>query len=77
MINQGYSWNIINSQLEKILKSKSFRKSKKLQGFLQFAVNETIAGIEDQLKQYTIGTSAFNRGVDFDSQKATFRNAGM
>ncbi len=69
MINQGYSSNIINIQLEKILKSKSFRESRNLKEFLRFVVKETIAGKGDQLKQYTIGTSAFNRGADFNPQK--------
>jgi hypothetical protein len=63
MINQGYFTNIINSQLEKILKSKSFRESRKLKSFLQSIVKETIAGKGGQLMQYTIGTTAFNRGA--------------
>jgi TolB-like protein len=69
MINQGYSLNIINIQLEKILKSKGFRKSRNLKDFLQFVVKETTGGNGDQLKQYTIATSALNRGFDFDPQK--------
>jgi hypothetical protein len=44
MINQVYFTNIINSQLEKILKSKSFRESRILKSFLQSIVKETIAG---------------------------------
>ncbi len=67
--NEGYSLNIINAQLEKILKSNSFRESGKLKDFLQFVVKETIHGKGDKLKQYTIATTAFNRGVDFDPQK--------
>jgi len=64
-----YPLNRIRSQLQRILESETFRESEKLKDFLQFVVEQTIIGKGDQLKQYTIAISAFNRGVDFDSQK--------
>jgi adenylate cyclase len=59
----------IKTQLEKILKSNTLKDSERLKRFLRFVVEQTLDGKADQLKQYTIATSAFDRGVAFDPQK--------
>jgi adenylate cyclase len=59
----------VKAQLEKILESETFKESERLKNFLRFVVEKTLDGNEDQVKQYTIATSAFNRGVEFDPQK--------
>ena len=56
----------IRSQLSKILSSKTFRSAEGQRAFLRFAVEETIAGRAESLKEYTIGTEAFGRGESFD-----------
>lgn len=62
------SSNMVSSQLDKILKSETFRESEKLKDFLRFVVEQTIEGKADQLKQYTIAISAFNREEGFEPQ---------
>lgn len=56
----------IRSQLCKILSSQTFRSAEGQRAFLRFAVEETIAGRGELLKEYTIGTEAFGRGESFD-----------
>jgi serine/threonine-protein kinase len=56
----------IQSQLRKIISSGGFRSSPSLQRFLIAAVERTLAGQSDQLKEYSVGRDIFNRGVDFD-----------
>lgn len=56
----------IRSQLSKVLSSQTFRSAEGQRAFLRFAVEETIAGRGELLKEYTIGTEAFGRGQSFD-----------
>jgi adenylate cyclase len=56
----------INHQLERILISKGFRSSARLQRFLRLAVERTLAGETDQLKEYAVGRDVFDRGADYD-----------
>lgn len=54
------------SHLAQILSAAEFRSSKKLSDFLQFVIEETLAGRSDCIKQYTIATKVFGRDRDFD-----------
>lgn len=56
----------IHDQLERILISKGFRSSLRLQRFLRLAVERTLAGETDQLKEYAVGRDAFDRGANYD-----------
>ncbi len=56
----------VQDQLERILASRGFRGSARLQRFLRLAVERTLAGQTDQLKEYSVGRDAFDRGVDYD-----------
>src|SRR5580704_11768068 len=56
----------ILDQLERILASKGFRSSVRLQRFLRLAVERTLAGETDQLKEYSVGRDVFDRGADYD-----------
>src|SRR5580693_6565210 len=56
----------IQDQLERILGSTGFRSSLRLQRFLRLAVERTLAGETDQLKEYAVGRDAFDRGADYD-----------
>jgi adenylate cyclase len=56
----------VRSQLFKILSSQTFRSAEGQRAFLRFAVEQTIAGRGELLKEYTIGTEAFGRGEMFD-----------
>jgi adenylate cyclase len=56
----------VQAQLERILASRGFRGSARLQRFLRLAVERTLAGQTDQLKEYSVGRDAFDRGADYD-----------
>ena len=59
----------IRAQVARILSSPAFEASDRLKECLSFVVKETLAGREDELKGYTIATTVFGRGVDFDSAR--------
>ncbi len=56
----------IQDQMERILASRGFRSSARLQRFLRLAVERTLAGETDQLKEYAVGRDVFDRGADYD-----------
>ena len=56
----------IHDQLERVLSSKGFKNSARLQRFLRLAVERTLAGETDQLKEYAVGRDVFDRGADYD-----------
>jgi len=57
----------VREQLDRILASPPFAQSKRRQRFLEFIVNETVAGRGDRLKGYTIALEVFDRSSGFDS----------
>ncbi|MBM3763152.1 MAG: hypothetical protein FJW36_23275 [Acidobacteria bacterium] len=60
------STSIIEAELEKILKSKWLRESSQLSGLLAYVVEETLAGREAGLKEYSLGLVVFHRPKDYD-----------
>jgi TolB-like protein/Tfp pilus assembly protein PilF len=58
--------DVIRNELERILKSATFRSARGQRGFLRYAVEEVIAGRGHLLKEYVIGMEAFGRGESFD-----------
>ncbi len=56
----------IRQQLERVLGSKAFRQVDRLQRFLSFIVNETLAGRGDSLKEFLIGIEVFGKEASFD-----------
>jgi TolB-like protein len=56
----------IRSELERIVASKAFRQVDRLQRFLAFIVEETLAGRGDRLKEYLVGVDVFGKDVNFD-----------
>lgn len=56
----------IREQLHRILTSGPFAQSQRRQRFLEYVVNETLAGRADRLKGYTIGREVFDRPEEFD-----------
>jgi adenylate cyclase len=56
----------VQDQLSRILVSPGFRRSARLQRFLRLAVERTLAGETDQLKEYIVGRDVFDRGADYD-----------
>ena len=56
----------IQNQLELILNASNFNASDRLKKFFRFIVEETLTGNAGQLKAYTIATTVFGRGANFD-----------
>src|SRR5437868_6692940 len=56
------------AQLDKILAHPLFQTSERLSGFLRYAVETTLAGRTESLKESVIGIEVFQRGDSFDPQ---------
>jgi len=56
----------IRAELNKILHSAEFIRRPQLQRFLNFVVEEELAGRGVQLKEYVLGVGVFGRPADFD-----------
>jgi TolB-like protein len=56
----------IREQLDRILKSGPFHQSRRRQRFLEYVVNETLAGRSDRLKGYNVALEVFDRPQTFD-----------
>jgi len=57
---------MIQAQLTKIFASEGFIRSPRMRRFLEFVTEETLAGRSDQLGEYSIGVSVFDRGSGFE-----------
>ncbi|WP_226574519.1 hypothetical protein [Acuticoccus sediminis] len=58
----------VRDQLERIVASADFEASNRNRRFLEYIVEETLAGRQDLIKAYAIATCVFGRGADFDPQ---------
>src|SRR4051794_36056527 len=58
----------VQAQLERILTIAEFSPSTRLQNFLRYVVEETLAGRGDRTKAYAVATEAFGRPASFDAQ---------
>ena len=56
----------IRQQLDRILNSGPFHQSQRRQRFLEYLVNETLAGRSERLKGYNIALEVFDRPETFD-----------
>lgn len=56
----------VREQLDRILKSGPFLQSRRRQRFLEFIVNETLAGRGERLKGYNVALEVFDRSEGFD-----------
>jgi len=57
----------VRRQLEQVFSSPDFDASRRSREFLRFIVEETLAGHEDDLTQFSIATHVFARPADFDA----------
>ncbi len=69
--NGAHNWSetqqrAVRAQLERIVNSGSFHQSQRRKRFLEFLVDETLAGRGDRLKGYTIAVEVFDRPTSFD-----------
>ena len=56
----------IREQLDRILNSGPFLQSRRRQRFLEYIVNETLAGRGERLKGYNVALAVFDRPKTFD-----------
>lgn len=56
----------IRAELNRILASPVFEASQRNRQFLNYVVEETLAGRSDRIKAYSVATQVFGRGDDFD-----------
>ena len=59
---------VIGEQLNHILSSPGFKGSRVLSGFLEFVTRETLAGRQQELKEYSIGVHVLYKKMDFNPQ---------
>ena len=57
--------------LARVVQSAEFNRSARLQRFLNYIVEEALAGRSDALKEYTIGIEVFERDASFDPQTSS------
>ena len=58
--------HLIDEALARVLASRGFRASARKRRFLQFVVQQTLAGHADRIKAYTIAMDVFDRDASFD-----------
>src|SRR5215470_7641723 len=71
MLNSGHftdSPESVRKQLSRILSSHEFKNSQVVSKFLEFVVEEVLAGRANEIKEYTIGVKALGRAADFNPQ---------
>ena len=56
----------VREQLRRILESDGFIASARNRHFLEYVVEETLAGRADRIKAYSVATAVFGRGPDFN-----------
>jgi adenylate cyclase len=64
--NLAFTPPAVRAQLAAILASEAFVRSRRMQRFLEFVVEETLAGRDGQLGEYGIGLAVFDRSPDFE-----------
>ena len=58
----------LRSHLEKILSSAGFAHSQRMSRFLRFAVEQTMQGRGDKIKEYLVGVEVFDKEPSYDPQ---------
>src|SRR5438105_2766032 len=59
---------ILESQVERILRSEELRTSEVLRQILRFLMDKTLSGEADQLKEYTVAIEGLGKAVSYDPQ---------
>jgi hypothetical protein len=65
----------IRAQLDRMLASGAFRRSRELAAFLRFVVEAALLGKSDRIKGYTIGVEVLRRNATFRSAARSDRAA--
>lgn len=62
----GISPELVRAQLDKILSSPTFVRSRRLGRFLRFTIEQALEGRQATLKEYLVGVEVFNKMESFD-----------
>ncbi len=62
----GYSEEAVREELQQLLSSRTFQGAEAHKRFLQYAVEHTLAGSSNEVKEFTLGVHVFHRGSSFD-----------
>jgi serine/threonine-protein kinase len=65
-VTPGVARQEAREQLQKILRSSLFTRSKRMSRFLCFGVEYALKGSSDQVKEYLVGVEVFDRSKDYD-----------
>lgn len=68
-VAQDLSPEAVQSEVERILASDKFARSKRLRSLLRFTVNQTLQGHADTLKEYVIGTEVLKKPDTYDPRR--------
>ena len=70
--------DLVRAELERLLQSDQFKKSRRCQSLLSYVVEETIAGRGDQIKERQVGIHVFGRNPDYETaEDPVVRNAAI
>ncbi len=61
--------NEVHQQVQRIVLSDGFRRSARMERFLTLAVERTLTGCPEDLKEYALGRDVFNRGEQYDPRQ--------
>ena len=64
--SQAPAESAIRSELERILASQTFIRSRRLGRFLRFTIEQALEGHQAALKEYLVGVEVFNKSESFD-----------
>lgn len=65
---EDWSADAIRAELHRVLRSSEFDTSERNRRFLQYVIEESLAGRAGRIKAYNIATQVFGRDVNFDPQ---------
>src|SRR5579883_924905 len=68
-ISNELSPEAVQNQVERILGSEKFARSKRLRSLLRFTVQQTLQGHADTLKEYVIGTEVLKKPDSYDPRR--------
>lgn len=68
-ISDELSPEAVQNQVERILGSEKFARSKRLRSLLRFTVTQTLEGHADTLKEYVIGTEVLKKPETYDPRR--------
>lgn len=65
-MNYEFAPELVRSEVRQLLASEPFTRSRRMQRFLDYIVEEALAGRASELSEYTIGLSVFDRDSDWE-----------